>query len=1230
MHRARILPVVLSFGLAATFAQATWYGENVESGADIMMMDIRWPWWAESTYSANWNFGTVPPGVSAYGGFAGSLATMEPDHRPDMDHAIQDAFRPGSIWSFWGSNEEGEPCRVIEASPYTFAYQYIGEGASGALFGSAWPIRRNRWYTMMMRIWRPLNAASGYSYIGRWVKDVEADRWYLYGIMQIPIPATAFNGNAGFLEDFGNECRSARAIHRRLGYFRKDGAWRKSDTVTIDIQPGLTLKNYWVVNKIENDTVVAMELSSNRAMVPQLLKGEPLSEGDETQSYSFTVRQPDQPSLDAPEVRNLQARTNGKQVLVSWDIPESASPQFHYKVEVFDNAQCAGEPLAVHEERMPTARYAVLAAAVADPVIRFSMTDIFDQPLEPIVVKATRATPPSSAVKGKTVAPGLLYEFRTKDSDRHLNYILPPSDKAPASRDERHIWVSVDEIEDGALQQQGICRGFDVELRGRRRTGYAFRFRGLLRVPATGFYLLHMKGTDGYRIRLDGKDSLVWDGLHGPQTRTAGLHLAKGDHPLVVDYFVDRHKPFFHMEWETPRLARQEIPASALLHQSTGTLPEAALQSETDERGGVTAEVRVDPKGHKIEYIHFFFDEMLISSAEGSSLSYSGVLPAGEHKLWARVFYDGNNTVDSRVVPVNVAMKKISGWDLGVAGERESTFNIIQTAPDAFSFVGEGEYVISRQIEGDFTLTCRIDNSLGPDGEPVNPSSWVGLTAREHPEKNNYRWGAEFGVMLVAGNGVRTTPDHGDGAGTRQSYQRLPDVHRWLRIVRRTNLHDRPCDRSTWSAWTSADGRDWHFGTCHQKRIAPKVGAGIVFRALPQDAQMYFRASVSHLSLEPGVPEDFRIPVTAATGTEAARMTGVIVAPSNPDVVVVRTTDRGLLRSEDGGKTWNDANGELEGAANAVRSVAIHPTDPDVMLRAAGRAGDDGKFEGGLYTTTDAGGTWKKLALSCDFDAVGPSALCGEVVAFLPMDPRTIFVGCETRGLYRSFDSGETWECVVPEARRFTALHVNPYFKNESGHTVIHAVTCPDRFMPLLGRGRPAFPTTEQAAFDYVSGNNGKTFEMKATRSDLGYLNVHSLRCNPNVWMYGTTHGYLYTISQGSDTYLYASHPNLETRRPLTALGGSIAGSQLCTRKFVQALDPAVPGRMARCDLGADVWAWTTAQGTFPKRVIAIVAADQGKKATGAKWWILGADGLYRSDDSGAELRKIAMSSHHR
>jgi len=53
VKRIHILSVLFALALFPPFAQATWYGENVEPGSDIMMMDIRWPWWAETTYCAN-------------------------------------------------------------------------------------------------------------------------------------------------------------------------------------------------------------------------------------------------------------------------------------------------------------------------------------------------------------------------------------------------------------------------------------------------------------------------------------------------------------------------------------------------------------------------------------------------------------------------------------------------------------------------------------------------------------------------------------------------------------------------------------------------------------------------------------------------------------------------------------------------------------------------------------------------------------------------------------------------------------------------------------------------------------------------------------------------------------------------------------------------------------------------------------------------------------------------
>jgi len=54
----RVLSILLAIVVFALVIpgtlHATWYSEGVESGADIMMMDLRWPWWPSGTYYANW------------------------------------------------------------------------------------------------------------------------------------------------------------------------------------------------------------------------------------------------------------------------------------------------------------------------------------------------------------------------------------------------------------------------------------------------------------------------------------------------------------------------------------------------------------------------------------------------------------------------------------------------------------------------------------------------------------------------------------------------------------------------------------------------------------------------------------------------------------------------------------------------------------------------------------------------------------------------------------------------------------------------------------------------------------------------------------------------------------------------------------------------------------------------------------------------------------------------
>ena len=137
--------VIMLAATTPTPVDATWYGEGVESGADIVMMDLRWPWWASGTYYANWNISFQPQrSISFYGGFTSTLADG-PGHTPNPDERLQDQFRPGSVWSFWGGDKDGNPVRFVDVAPNLyFKNAYGGEGCNASLHSDKWDIIRCR------------------------------------------------------------------------------------------------------------------------------------------------------------------------------------------------------------------------------------------------------------------------------------------------------------------------------------------------------------------------------------------------------------------------------------------------------------------------------------------------------------------------------------------------------------------------------------------------------------------------------------------------------------------------------------------------------------------------------------------------------------------------------------------------------------------------------------------------------------------------------------------------------------------------------------------------------------------------------------------------------------------------------------------------------------------------------------------------------------------------------
>ena len=1185
-------------------AQATWYKENVQNGADIIMMDIRWPWWPSGTYYANWNssFNPKPNNVSFYAGFP-SYAPDGPEYRPNLDETIQSSYRPGNVWTFWGGDANGSPVRFTDVAPNLFIKNdYGAEGSSGTMGSEVWPfVQCKRWYTMLARVWQPVGEAN-HAFVGRWIKDHAEGRWHMIGVARLPIPATSFTGNSGFIETL-SDGRVVRPLHRRLGYFRKEGRWCKSDTITID------KTNYVVVNIVPeaDHEYAAIEYANRPNYLPQHVQGVPL-DGDKF--HSFQVKQPDLPVLDQPAVTNVRAQSTGRQVAITWDIPDRASPAFSYKIEVFEDALCRGEPVAVKEERMPTVRHALVDTAVPAPTIRLTVTDIFDQSCRPVTVVAKATDRPTPANRVDATVPGLAYELFHKDSKRQVNYFTP----SLQNPNEMHHWLALDELEQGQVFRRGLARGFDLSICGQRSAGYAIRFEGLLRVPETGLYLFHVQIDGAYRIRIDGKDVLVWDGQHGTTEKTALQNLAKGDHPIEVTYLYDQlHSRNFLIDWQGPHLTRQLIPLEALRTANAGQYPTPQLTTEAPGDGTGHVTVSVDARGHDVNQITLYLGHLQLAQDKGPILRYRGPLARGDNRLWSRILYDGNRTVDSEAVVLDVTGKAVtSDWTVRNVGDAKASAGLWQTGPKAFQFFGNGMHIVTRTVSGDFTATCRIDHYNGSKGEPVNKNAWVGLGAREHQDRLNWSWGRDFHLVQTAARGVRASADFSDLASTRVTSYKLAETRPWLRIVRKGQV---------WTAWTSTDGVQWELGAYQHKKTQRNMHVGLFFSALPQHALAHFQASVSELSIVPGILPESTPPLpVAARNTGGDRLTGVVMARTDPNVVVLRTSHAGLLRTTDGGRTWSPANGQLNGADLAIRSVAIHPEDPQTMLRACGTGAT-----GRLYKTTDGGDNWIRLKLAGDFDGAGPSALCGEVVAFDFKTPDTLYVGCESKGVFKSLDAGVTWTSLGLAGQRVTSVTLWPwaqfYPDANKGRLALCVTTCPDHWMACLGRGTTAVLTEGTLTRSYITPDGGLSLRVKDERNDTGFYNAawdKSLN-NPGAISFATSHGY--QCNSGGHMSLFPPQKYLEWLRPFTALGTTAAGDRRQGRFLTQALDPMIRGRLSLCVWGWGMdWNWLSTQGTVPKGGLIAACGDIHR---GNRWWFVYTDGLYTSPDGGAHFERV-------
>ena len=185
-------------------------------------------------------------------------------------------------------------------------------------------------------------------------------------------------------------------------------------------------------------------------------------------------------------------------------------------------------------------------------------------------------------------------------------------------------------------------------------------------------------------------------------------------------------------------------------------------------------------------------------------------------------------------------------------------------------------------------------------------------------------------------------------------------------------------------------------------------------------------------------------------GLSDSRQIGrVRIHPKNADVAYVAAMghlwgpnrERGVFRTKDGGKTWQNILFRSEKAG--AFDISFDAADPNTIYAAFWQvqrtpysliSGGEGSS---VYKSTDGGDTWADISKNRGM----PAGVLGKIgVSVSAVNPNRVFAMIEAKdgGLYRSDDAGETWQRVSDNAniRQRPWYYTRVYADTQNADTV--------------------------------------------------------------------------------------------------------------------------------------------------------------------------------------------------
>ncbi len=167
----------------------------------------------------------------------------------------------------------------------------------------------------------------------------------------------------------------------------------------------------------------------------------------------------------------------------------------------------------------------------------------------------------------------------------------------------------------------------------------------------------------------------------------------------------------------------------------------------------------------------------------------------------------------------------------------------------------------------------------------------------------------------------------------------------------------------------------------------------------------------------------------------------IVIHPRNPEIVYAAALghlwgpnpERGVYKTTDGGKTWNQVLKINDDTG--VSDIAMDPESPDTLYAGAyERRRTPFGFNGGgpdsaIYKTVDGGATWKKLVKGLPYENGGDTGRIGLDIYRKDSNIVYAIVQHEKGGTYRSEDKGETWKKMGdtnPRPSYYSQIRIDP------------------------------------------------------------------------------------------------------------------------------------------------------------------------------------------------------------